>query len=382
MDSLPLYLRFLRCCLNKEQPLPKDIKEMDWDGLFTFSRQQAVTAVIFSRMKDLSNDDISIPREVLLNWFAVSEQIKQRNILMNQRCVELTEMLRKDGFGSCILKGQGNTLMYPDPYVRTPGDIDVWVMTGERLMFKGSGLRDIIIKYVKKQNPKAEVRYYHVEYEWQGVPVELHFMPGIMNNPIYNRRLQKWYEKTSDIGCVMAELPEGVGKIPVPTVVFNIVFQLAHMMHHFFDEGIGLRQMIDYYYLLKAGNNNQVHGSWLKVHGFPESLERTLKYLNLYKFAGAVMYIMKEVLGLEEQCLIVPVDERRGKTLLKEIMRGGNFGQSDVRWKKAEGRWFTGKKYFLKHWRNLHFVREYPAEALCEPIFRTWHFFWRLKFSY
>ena len=45
---------------------------------------------------------------------------------------------------------------------------------------------------------------------------------------------------------------------------------------------------------------------------------------------------------------------------------------------KAEGRWHTGKKYFLKIARNMQFVREYPAEALCEPVFRTWHFFWRV----
>lgn len=37
------------------------------------------------------------------------------------------------------------------------------------------------------------------------------------------------------------------------------------------------------------------------------------------------------------------------------------------------------KKYFLNIWRNMHFVRYYPAEALSEPIFRTWHFFWRMK---
>ena len=182
------------------------------------------------------------------------------------------------------------------------------------------------------------------------------------------------------------ELPDGAGCIPVPSWDYNIIFQLAHMMHHFFDEGIGLRQMIDYFYLLKSNRDIIDKGSLRSKskenlsenNSGPAENAEMLRCLNLYNFAGAVMYIMKEVLGLEEKYLIVPVDERRGKTLLREILKGGNFGQSDVRWKKAEGRWHTGKKYFLKIARNMQFVREYPAEALCEPVFRTWHFFWRM----
>ena len=107
-------------------------------------------------------------------------------------------------------------------------------------------------------------------------------------------------------------------------------------------------------------------------------VQRELKYLGLWKFAGAVMYVLKEVLGLAEDKMIVPMDEKRGRLLLAEILDGGNFGRH---FSKYGG--FThqsmGKKYFLKIWRNMHFVRYYPAEALCEPLFRTWHFFWRMK---
>ena len=82
-------------------------------------------------------------------------------------------------------------------------------------------------------------------------------------------------------------------------------------------------------------------------------VQRGLKYLGLWKFAGAMMYVLHEALGLSEEKMIAPMDEKRGKLLLAEILNGGNFGQ--------------------------HFVRFYPAEALSEPIFRTWHFFWRMK---
>ena len=71
--------------------------------------------------------------------------------------------------------------------------------------------------------------------------------------------------------------------------------------------------------------------------------------------------------------MIVPVDEWRGRTLLGEILKGGNFGQYSGLTNHS-----MGVKYVLKMKRSLAFVRQYPAEALCEPLFRTWHFFWRL----
>ena len=107
-------------------------------------------------------------------------------------------------------------------------------------------------------------------------------------------------------------------------------------------------------------------------------VQRELKHLGLWKFAGVVMYVMKEVLGMSEERMIAPVDRKRGELLLAEILEGGNFGRHFTKY-GAFTHQSMAKKYFLKIWRNMHFVRFYPAEALSEPIFRTWHFFWRLK---
>ena len=292
-------------------------------------------------------------------------------MLLNKRCVELVEMFYNDGFECCILKGQGNALMYPNPYSRTPGDIDILVRPKTDERGKKYDVRKVVTEYVRKKFPETRIRYQHIDYlVFPDVEVEVHFIPTAKNNPIYNKRTQKWADewlnKKADGGCLMANLPDGQGKIPVPSVEFNVIYQMSHLMHHFFDEGIGLRQFVDYYYLLKS-----VHGERLMVLS---DVGETLKHLNLYCFAGAVMYFMKEVLGLEDKYLILPVDERRGKTLLKEILQGGNFGHySGLDQKNAL------TKYFQKTWRNMKLVREYPAEALCEPVFRTWHFFWRLR---
>ena len=106
------------------------------------------------------------------------------------------------------------------------------------------------------------------------------------------------------------------------------------------------------------------------------SLQRELKYLGLWKFAGAVMYVLHVVLGLPEERMIRSMDVKRGELLLSEILNGGNFGKHFTKYGHFTQQGMA-KKYFLKIWRNMHFVRYFPAEALSEPVFRTWHFFWR-----
>lgn len=250
--------------------------------------------------------------------------------------------------------------MYPNAYSRNPGDIDVWV----------NASREQITEYAKKHFELGDnIRYQHIETSVDGVPVELHFFPCTMNNPIYNARLQKWFKRNADLQCSnVVSLPDGIGEIAIPTTAFNVIYQLTHLYHHFFDEGIGMRQIIDYYYVV---NNDEL----LMIK---DTLLKELKHLGLWKFAGAVMYVLHEALGLSEEKMIASMDEKRGKLLLAEILNGGNFGQYFTKYGHFTQQSMV-KKYFLKIWRNMHFVRYYPAEALSEPIFRTWHFFWRMN---
>ncbi len=356
-----IFLEFFQYCLDDSLPLPESSGKIDWKKIMTWAEQQAILGVIYGGIQN-AGKNLNISFDELMEWIGYAQAIKNQNRILNKKCVDVISEYESAGFRCMVLKGQGNATMYPNPLLRMSGDIDVWIRT----LSDGRCNKDEVVRYAKKKDAKAEVRFYHVEYVDDGVIVEAHFMPGIMNNPLYNHRLQSFYHEMAEKrNTEEVALPDSVGRIPVPSTEFNIFFQLAHMMHHFFDEGIGLRQFVDYYYLLKS-----VHGERLMFLG---DVEETLKYLNLYKFAGAVMYIMKEVLGLDEKYLIVPVDDRRGKTLLNEILKGGNFGHhSGLDQKNAL------KKYFQKTWRNMQLVKEYPAEALCEPVFRTWHFFWRL----
>lgn len=358
---------FLRYCLEDKVDLSMVVSNMDWRQLYSFATKQTIIGICFDGIRRLSEEypeelkKNPIERDLLMTWMGVSQQIRRQNMKVNGVAAKLYSMLREDGLRCCILKGQGNALMYPNAYSRNPGDIDVWV----------NASRGQITEYAKKHFELGDdIRYQHIETSVDGVPVELHFFPGIMNNPIYNARLQKWFKRNADLQCSnVVSLPDGIGEIAIPTTAFNVVYQLTHLYHHFFDEGIGMRQIIDYYYVVSMLNVNCEMLTWL---------QKDLKHLGLWKFAGAVMYVLHEALGLSGEKMIAPMDEKRGKLLLAEILNGGNFGRHFTKYGGFTHQ-SMGKKYFLKIWRNMHFVRFYPAEALSEPIFRTWHFFWRLK---
>ena len=105
-------------------------------------------------------------------------------------------------------------------------------------------------------------------------------------------------------------------------------------------------------------------------------VQKELKELGLWKFAGAIMYIMQEVFGMPASRLIVPPNEKYGRFVLNEVLEAGNFGKHDER--NCFGKSQLGHN-LQRVYRDMRLVRYFPAEALSEPIFRTWHFFWRLK---
>ena len=359
---------FLRYCLGDKVDMSIVVTKIDWRQLYSFATKQTIIGICFDGIERLGkeySDELKknpIERNLLMTWMGKAQQIRRQNMKVNAVASKLFSMLRKDGIRCCILKGQGNAGMYQNPYSRTPGDVDVWVNAN----------RKTIMEYASKKFELGDdIRLQHVETAMDGVPVELHFFPCSMNNPVYNARLQKWFKRNADLQCSnVVSLPDGIGEIAIPTTAFNVIYQLTHLYHHFFDEGIGMRQIIDYYFVLVKSKERRVKNQ--------AALQRELKYLGLWKFARAVMYVLHEALGLSEEKMIAPMDEKRGKLLLAEILNGGNFGQHFTKYGHFTQQGMA-KKYFLKIWRNMHFVRYYPAEALSEPIFRTWHFFWRMK---
>ena len=450
MNDITAIFAFLRYCLGYKGDMSRVVAGMDWQELYSFASKQALLGLCFDGIERLGKEYPEelkrnpIGRELLMNWMGKAQQIRRQNMKVNVVAGKLFSMLRLDGLRCCILKGQGNALMYPNAYSRNPGDVDVWVNVS----------REQITEYAKKHFKLGDdIRYQHIETSVDGVPVELHFFPCTMNNPLYHARLQKWFRRNADLQCShIVGLPDGAGDIAIPTTAFNVIYQLTHLYHHFFDEGIGMRQIIDYYYVvcdfykvyqnsskitpslftIKEGSTSHPDPLTLRGEGGNrptrcseplrskdggaskpspncagwdrldaigdmtsatastdssataarssstaiDRVQEELKELGLWKFAGGIMYIMQEVFGMPASRLIVPPNEKYGRFVLNEVQEAGNFGRHDAR--NRFGRSKLGHN-LQRVYRDIRLVRYFPAEALCEPFFRVWHYFWRLK---
>ena len=434
-----IFFDFLRFCIGSDSEIPSSLKEADWKELYAIAKKQCLVGVLFDGIKKLPAEHVGMEKELLLQWMAESQMLEKANVRLNDAAIQVSEWFRKKGFRTCILKGQGNALMYPNPYSRTPGDIDIWV--------EGEDKR--VISFVRSISPHEKACYHHIEFpSYKGVEVEVHYRPSFLLCFWHNRKLQKYYERVKEQQFSHRVMLGEQGEIAIPTAEFNLIFQLTHIYSHLMNEGIGLRQLLDYYYVLcdfyKVYQNfSKTHPSSLTLKGgstaFPKPLspqgtgdvtapprrseplrskvggpskvspdcagwdrlsiegdnsagsttavtssastaldvvQKELKELGLWKFAGGIMYIMQEVFGMPASRLIVPPNEKYGRFVLNEVLEAGNFGRHDAR--NRFGRSQLGHN-LQRVYRDIRLVRYFPGEALCEPLFRIWHFFWRMK---
>ena len=398
-----IFFEFLRFCIGTAREVPSSLKGADWRVLYAMARKQCLVGVLFDGIRRLPAD-VGMDKGLLFQWMAQNQTLRKANARLDKAAVEVAEWFGRKGFRTCVLKGQGNALLYPPGMERTPGDIDLWVDGGDKR----------VISFVRSISPDEKVCYHHIGFpEYNGVEVEVHFRPSFLFCFRHNRRLQGYYERVMDEQFAHKVKLGEQGEVAVPKAEFNLIFQLTHIFTHLMNEGIGLRQLVDYFFLLKntdfigntngdgfllntdfTDNTNKSLGNtdgdvFLLNTDFTDNTDRIggnadgvdrrllqdeLRRLGLWEFAGAVMYIMKEVFGLEDNRLIVPPDVKRGRLVLKEVLEAGNFGKHDAR--NRFGRSQLGHN-LQRVYRDIRLVRYFPAEALCEPLFRFWHFFWR-----
>lgn len=314
---------------------------------------------------------------LMMQWFVLAEQIRQRNEVMNRRCVEVQRILAEDGLRSSILKGQGVARLY------RIGNEELVVRNDSQLgLYRQSGDIDVYVPCGMERGLRwCRERYGDVEYDYinahvpmfKDVEVELHWRVGSMTNLFRNRRLQRWLKREETKEMILGgkatlnseTLLNPETSLSVPNLEFNTFYLMLHCYNHVFSSGLGLRQLMDYYFLLKARNNLNLD----------LNLNKRFREFGMERFASGVMWIMQKVFGLERERLLCEPDEKEGRYILAEVMVGGNFGHHDERIRKVgKGKW---QSVFANLQNAMHVLRRYPQEALWMPVWMVYHFVWK-----
>lgn len=344
-----LFFELIQVAIGNRVCLSHTPSADEWGELYAMAKKQSLVGVCFAGVQKLVEQQQEPPEMQYLTWMGMAAKIQQRNEVVNRQCVELQAKLDADGLKSAILKGQGVASLYDEHLrgLRQSGDIDVWVKGGF----------DVVNDFVQRTHPSMDLAYHRFHYDmFPDTEVELHFRPTLMRNLFDNKELQKWCDGVLPSEFVMTDL--GFNVTPAR---FNRIFILTHIYRHFLFEGVGLRQVMDYYFVLRTSYDNE-----------NDNENRLLKEFRLTRFAGALMWVIGHVFAMNRECMICEPNEEEGRFLLEEIMQMGNFGQQDKRYKGDDK-----TKRFVKHWSHL--LLHYPSEVIWSPIWILYHKLWKIE---
>lgn len=375
-----LFFELLQVAIGRRDKLSRSLSDNEWQLMFDFSAKQSLEGIAFAGVEKLPKEQWPC-QEVLFEWIGLAAEIENWNRLTTDACKDVCEKLEHDGFRICVLKGQANHSYYPKELRnrRTCGDIDVWVVPKEQ----GPHPVKRVLDYLQKEYSLTGLCWLHANIpDVGGVPVEVHMRPSFMNEPVRNKRFLKLFGNMNDCVC-QKEIEDGV-VIPALKPEYDVIYQMNHIYRHLIDEGVGLRQIVDYYFLLMDNGQflrpTEQAGRPERIIDNSTKIVRTVERLGMKRFAGALMYVLREVLAMPEEYMLCAASEKDGSFLLHEIMLAGNFGHDDPRMGVLSSQSVFSRQIsqaWRRFKRNLRFVSSYPGEVIWEPFARMYHFAWK-----
>lgn len=354
-----LFFELIRVAICPQEALSRLPSEKEWKSLFSMAQKQSLVGVCFAALQHLGADAdegfdrIGMSETLYLTWMGMAATIQHKNGVIDIQCEQIQKRFHEAGFRNCIMKGQRVGELYgPLSEFRQSGDIDVWV----------EGARRKTMSYVNSVAPTRKVRWHHCHFHvFEDTDVEVHFTPIYFEFPLTDYRAQRFFKKEGDL-CF------SIGR---PTQLFNLVFIVSHIYGHLIGEGVGLRQLMDYYYVLE---------NCVDIEDRQKAYD-VLCSLRMNRFLGAVMWVLGYVFGLEREKMLCEPNEKEGRFFLREIMQSGNMGYYDGRVNKA-----PGESSLHRYWRisaySFRVFRFAPMEILCSPLWKIWHWCWRKTKGY
>lgn len=343
-----LFFELLLVCTGAKDVLSRTYSEAEWNDALEIAQEQAIEGVLLSAIERLP-DEQRPPKLVLLQWIGSVQIVETNSKKIAEASETVIRYFHENGFACNILKGSVVARYYPLPERRQSGDVDVWV----------DGSREKIYDFARKFDKDGKlfgVNYHHIHFHLiEDVHIEVHIWPSFLSSPLRNWRLHKF-----------CNLHRPTMESSMPSLAFDRVYILLHCYRHMCGYGVGLRQIMDYYMVLRQGFNEK------------EKVDAVywIKQLGMERFSKGLMWLLKEYLGLEDKYLLLEPDEKEGRFIMQEVMLTGNMGHGDTRdWGSKQT---ALSRFFFNLKRDVYLAKHYPHEAIWQPFFSIWLYFWRM----
>lgn len=360
-----LFYELIQVAIGSRERLSKIPSKEEWRFLYEIAKKQSLVGICFAGLQKLgANADeglasIGIDEMQYLTWMGMAAKIQQRNEVVSRQCKILQERLAADGMRSCILKGQGVALTYGSHLcpLRQSGDIDIWV----------DASREKVLDYGMQMKPTKVFDQKHIHYPFfEDTSVEAHWIPVKRENPQWNKVIGEFLVNERE-----RQFSNVIDGLCVPTADFQLAHQLLHVYGHYVYEGVGMRQIMDLYFALRATSESEGHDTYYK------NIRDLFKKLGLMRFVATTQWVLAEVFGMPREMMLCQPDAEEGQKLLEDIQIAGNFGHHDAR-NHVKGESFVGR--FLRRWRRrFRMFRFDPLGTLLMPFTRLKLEIWMRK---
>lgn len=274
-----------------------DTKEIAaWPNILQEAQQQAVFPLAYQALKSYGIIEPKFEKE-----YAANQAAYIRNLHYHS---DLHKLLT--GIPYVILKGQVSASYYPNPMLRSMGDVDFLVYKEDRervdQLLKVEGF---------EKRAGAEKHDYHWAYKKDRASLELHWdVPGVpesKKNRFSEDAIKSAEEKTMQNEKMMFPSPFNHGLV-----------LLLHAVSHMTGGGIGLRHLCDWLVFENSFSEQK----------FLDIFEDQLKDIGLWTFVKVITKIGVMYFGTDRNwCL--DADDKVCQCLLEDILTGGNFGVKD-----------------------------------------------------
>lgn len=274
------------------------------DIMLRLNAMQGTGALVFPAV--LSQEDIPAP--VKMQMKGVCMQTMQQHVHLQHTLEQAWTAFEKAGIHAVLMKGAGLAALYPEPQMRTWGDIDLFVGI-DQYHPACAVMRDTFPDALKFDEELDHYKHYNLIAD--GVSIEIHRVSVGHQHPVDERR----YAAMEAAGMAKGE-PLAVGglDVRVPEPTFNALFVLLHSWEHMMTQGANMRQLCDWTLLLHRYKDT-INRAQLK---------RDLKALALMDVWQLYGWIAVRKLGLPENEMpfYTPSCGKRAELLLDDLLSG------------------------------------------------------------